>query len=78
MGMDKEIGTTISLEHEINIKGPGVRSRGIKGNRWPDLTTSTPDTLNSFAAMLPTLKGMMPVSAGRSGAGSLVDIAAMG
>ena len=76
--MDKEIGTTISLEHEINIKGPGVRSRGIKGNRWPDLTTSTPDTLNSFAAMLPTLKGMMPVSAGRSGAGSLVDIAAMG
>ena len=78
MGKNKGTGTTISLNHEVNIKGPGVRTRGIKAETWPDLTAPTPDISSSFAAMIPALKGVIPVSAGKSGAGSPLAMAALG
>lgn len=78
MGKNKETGTTISLNHEVNIKGPGVRTRGTTVENCPDLTVPTPDISNSFAAMLPTLKGVIPVSAGKSGVDSSLAMAALG
>lgn len=71
-------GSTISMNHEMNITGAEVVFQGTKTMNWPKLTTPTPDNSGSFTAMLPSLLGAMAASSGASGPGMSLNMAAMG
>lgn len=64
MGRRMKSGNSISMNHEVNMKGDGVLARSTKCREWPDLTTPTPDHAAGFSVMIPVLMGILPVSAG--------------
>jgi len=64
MGRRMKSGNSISMNHEVNMKGDGVLARSTKCREWPDLTTPTPDHAAGFSVMVPILMGILPVSAG--------------
>lgn len=77
--MGKKIsGSSISMNHEINMAGSEVLVRCTERKTYPPLTEPTPDLSEGFAAMLPSLMGAVPALSGSPQAGSGLAMAALG